>query len=231
MGSLQRTQVALPALTMGAMAARVVGVLRPSRRGWLRRVACVCASSARSWPAPGLPDAEHLADAWPDEERASVDGLLVGGRAGGEVLAVRAVELTFLGGDDDRLDVVVRADVICAALLGREEPRRRPVLRRVESEPLERRPGVLVADASQPVDLHVDHVEPDVERRHPSVPVVDQVPGLVSADRAHRFIQAGGRFGALRRCSRSACCCSSSARFCGPVGRSRRTGVPAASMK
>ena len=60
MGSRQRAQVALPALTMGAMAARRRWCALPSRRGWLRRVACVCASSARSWSAPGLPDAEHL---------------------------------------------------------------------------------------------------------------------------------------------------------------------------
>jgi hypothetical protein len=63
----------------------------------------------------GLSDPEHLADAAPDDRlTARVDGPLVGGRAGSEVLAVCAVELGLLGGDDERLDVVVGAKVVAS---------------------------------------------------------------------------------------------------------------------
>ena len=53
----------------------------------------------------GSPDAEHLTDAAPDDRRAA----RIGGRAGGEELAVSTVERGFRGGDDERLDVVVVA--------------------------------------------------------------------------------------------------------------------------
>jgi hypothetical protein len=58
----------------------------------------------------GLSDAEHLADAAPDDRLGAGVGVLLLGRAGGDELAVSAVERGLLGSDDDRFDVIVRAE-------------------------------------------------------------------------------------------------------------------------
>jgi hypothetical protein len=70
--------------------------------------------------------------------------------------------------------------VVEAALLGREERRRRPVVRHVEPEPLELRPGLLVLDGLRRVDLRVEDVELDVKLGYPAVLVVEPVPELVA---------------------------------------------------
>jgi hypothetical protein len=55
------------------------------------------------------------------------------------VLAVGAVELGFPGGDDERFDVVVVAEVVGAALLAGVDVRRRAQVRGVDAELLELR--------------------------------------------------------------------------------------------
>jgi hypothetical protein len=74
-------------------------------------------------------------------------------------------------------------------LLGSESARRWQVVRHVEVDPLQLRPGLLVLDASLVVDQGVQHVEPDFALRHLHFLVLEEIPELV-AFAVHR-IQAG----------------------------------------